>query len=37
MAWQRARLGMENDRLRVVTQAVELVAPTPANSSTTFT
>ena len=27
MAWQRARLGMENDRLRVVTQAVDLVAP----------
>ncbi len=27
MAWQRARLGMENDRLRVVTQAVELVSP----------
>ena len=26
MAWQRARLGMENDRLRVVTQAVDLVA-----------
>ncbi len=25
--WLRARLGMENDRLRVVTQAVELVAP----------
>lgn len=27
MAWQRARLGMENDRLRVVTQAVEMVSP----------
>ncbi len=27
MAWLRARLGMENDRLRVVTQAVELVSP----------
>ena len=27
MAWLRARLGMENDRLRVVTQAVDLVAP----------
>ena len=27
MLWQRARLGMENDRLRVVTQAVNLVAP----------
>ena len=26
-AWLRARLGMENDRLRVATQAVELVAP----------
>ncbi len=26
-AWLRARLGMENDRLRVTTQAVELVAP----------
>ena len=26
-AWLRARLGMENDRLRVVTQAVELVVP----------
>ena len=25
--WLRARLGMENDRLRVVTQAVDLVAP----------
>ena len=30
MAWQRARLGMENDRLRVVTQAVELVSPSAA-------
>jgi soluble lytic murein transglycosylase len=27
MVWQRARLGMENDRLRVVTQAVEIVSP----------
>ena len=27
MVWQRARLGMENDRLRVVTQAVEMVSP----------
>ncbi|MEO7105141.1 MAG: transglycosylase SLT domain-containing protein [Rhodoferax sp.] len=27
MAWQRARLGMENDRLRVVTQAVGIVSP----------
>jgi soluble lytic murein transglycosylase len=27
MAWQRARLGMENDRLRVVTQAVSIVSP----------
>jgi soluble lytic murein transglycosylase len=26
MVWQRARLGMENDRLRVVTQAVDLVS-----------
>ncbi len=26
-AWLRARLGMENDRLRVVTQAVDLVVP----------
>ena len=26
-AWLRARLGMENDRLRVVTQAVDLVTP----------
>jgi soluble lytic murein transglycosylase len=30
MAWQRARLGMENDRLRVVTQAVEMVSPSAA-------
>ena len=27
MAWQRARLGMENDRLRVATQAVGIVSP----------
>ncbi len=27
MAWQRARLGMENDRLRVATQAVDIVSP----------
>jgi soluble lytic murein transglycosylase len=27
MVWQRARLGMENDRLRVATQAVGLVSP----------
>jgi soluble lytic murein transglycosylase len=27
MVWQRARLGMENERLRVVTQAVEIVSP----------
>jgi len=27
MAWLRARLGMENDRLRVVTQAVDMVSP----------
>ena len=27
MVWQRARLGMENDRLRVVTQAVGIVSP----------
>jgi soluble lytic murein transglycosylase len=27
MAWLRARLGMEHDRLRVVTQAVDLVSP----------
>ena len=27
MIWQRARLGMENDRLRVVTQAVGLISP----------
>ena len=27
MVWQRARLGMENDRLRVATQAVEIVSP----------
>ena len=27
MVWQRARLGMENDRLRVVTQAVEMINP----------
>jgi soluble lytic murein transglycosylase len=27
MAWQRARLGMENDRLRVTTQAVSIVSP----------
>jgi soluble lytic murein transglycosylase len=26
MVWQRARLGMENDRLRVVTQAVDMVS-----------
>ena len=27
MVWQRARLGMENDRLRVASQAVGLVSP----------
>jgi soluble lytic murein transglycosylase len=27
MVWHRARLGMENDRLRVVTQAVGIVSP----------
>lgn len=27
IVWQRARLGMENDRLRVVTQAVGIVSP----------
>jgi soluble lytic murein transglycosylase len=27
MVWLRARLGMENDRLRVVTQAVDMVSP----------
>ncbi len=27
VAWQRARLGMENDRLRIATQAVELLNP----------
>ena len=27
MVWQRARLGMENDRLRVVTQALGIVSP----------
>ncbi len=27
MVWQRARLGMENDRLRVTTQAVGIVSP----------
>ena len=27
MVWQRARLGMENDRLRVATQAVEILSP----------
>jgi len=27
MVWLRARLGMENDRLRVVTQAVNIVSP----------
>ena len=27
MLWQRARLGMENDRLRVVTQAIGIVSP----------
>jgi len=27
MVWQRARLGMENDRVRVVTQAVGIVSP----------
>ncbi len=27
MVWQRARLGMENDRLRVATQAVGIVSP----------
>ena len=27
MVWQRARLGMENDRLRVATQAVGMVSP----------
>ncbi len=27
MVWQRARMGMENDRLKVVTQAVGIVSP----------
>ncbi len=36
MAWQRARLGMENDRLRVVTQAVELVSPSAAKGINTI-
>lgn len=27
MVWQRARLGMENDRLKVVNQAVEMMSP----------
>ncbi len=27
MVWQRARVGMENDRMRVVTQAVGIVSP----------
>ncbi len=27
MVWQRARLGMENDRLRIATQAIELLNP----------
>ena len=31
MVWQRARLGMENDRLRVVTQAVEMLSPRSVN------
>ncbi|TXH88843.1 MAG: lytic transglycosylase domain-containing protein [Rhodoferax sp.] len=35
-AWQRARLGMENDRLRVVTQAVELLNPDWAKTVNTL-
>lgn len=32
MVWQRARLGMENDRLKVVSQAVEIVSPSSLKS-----
>ena len=35
-AWQRARLGMENDRIRVATQAVELLNPDFAKTVNTI-
>jgi soluble lytic murein transglycosylase len=35
-AWQRARLGMENDRIRVATQAVELINPEFAKTVNTI-
>ncbi len=34
MVWQRARLGMENDRLRVATQAVEILSPSSVKTVT---
>ena len=33
MVWQRARLGMENDRLRIVAQAVALLSPGSVNAA----
>ncbi|MFZ3129000.1 MAG: lytic transglycosylase domain-containing protein, partial [Rhodoferax sp.] len=36
MVWQRARLGMENDRLRVATQAVGLVSPASVKTVTSI-
>ncbi len=33
MVWQRARLGMENDRLRIVAQAVALLSPGSVNTA----
>jgi soluble lytic murein transglycosylase len=36
MVWQRARLGMENDRLRVVTQAVGIISPNSVSTVNTL-
>jgi soluble lytic murein transglycosylase len=36
MVWQRARLGMENDRLRVVAQAVGIVSPGSVQTVNSF-
>lgn len=33
MVWQRARLGMENDRLRIVAQAVTMLSPGSLNTA----
>ncbi|MES2950311.1 MAG: transglycosylase SLT domain-containing protein [Pseudomonadota bacterium] len=33
MVWQRARLGMENERLRVVTQAVGIISPSSVKTA----